>query len=1158
MLRFFPFITLLIWCAPVLAQQQPERCKWIAFAQGMVQLDSFTVLPASIQIREVKGGQGPPAAIGYDFNQETQVFQFHYLEKGTSPDSLLVCYQVLPVNIHQPRFLRSITLYDSGGYGNQYQEDPVYTLQDEKEELLATPGIQKNGSITRGISMGNSQSLFVNSAMNLQLEGKLTDDIAITASFTDQQIPFQPEGNTRQIQEFDRIFVELRHQKGTLQAGDIVLKERPGEFLKFFKNVQGSMVQTQWGDSTHWGQSRIGGAIAKGQFHSQEVKALEGIAGPYRLTGPQAERFIIVLANSEKVFLDGKPLKRGFDYDYVIDYNTAEITFTNRVLITRFSRIRVDFEYAVQFYTRSVLMAGHRQRMGNLAFSIDAYQEKDNKNNPLFFELDPDLLETFERAGDSLLVTVQQAVAPTNMVNPYQTFYTLRDTVVAGTRYQIYTEASPTDSVRYQLSFVEVGPGQGNYVLGRPTANGRVYVWTAPLNGMAQGNFEPGRRLRAPDKRQMVTMGAQYHLNKFSQVFAEVAFSSFDQNLYSQRDAEDNHGYAVKFGYRNQGQPVNLLSGYRFTSELSMELTSQHFQGIDRFRSIEFDRDWSLQGQQAGAEDRIFNAAAGLVKSAQEEVSYRISYRERQGQLQGIQHWATLRHRGKWFNLQSQGFFMDTQLPGQVSSWNRLEADLSLNHRKVVPGYVFSMDKNLLRNTANDSLTATAMFFDEHRFYVRSGDSLGFNFRTDYSLREDQMPVNGELMTNTQAKTMSMAFNYAKKQQQVSMLFTYRDLTNFQDGVAGLSEETVMGRVDWKGTFLEKCLRSELSLATSAGRELKREFVFIQVEPGRGTHTWRDDNGDGRQDLNEFYEAYNPEERNFAKFFVPTDEYVPAYGTQLSYRLNLEGPMKWQKVQGIKALLSRLSLTTVWKANSRVTSPGWMQRVLPVFTGGNDEDMLANQSALRSTLFFNRRHAVYGFELHFHQNGNKQLLTNGFEARGNNEVQVAWRWNISKVISQRIAFSTGNQSNQSDFMPERNYLIRKTEWRPEWAYQPSPSFRLGTQYAFRIRGNQPDSGENVEKAVYHETGLNMRVNQAQQRNILGTLRWAHIQYKGQVNTPLGYEMLEGLQPGQNLTWTLNVVQKLSNGLQLNASYHGRKSPGINTVHVGRMQVTALF
>ena len=70
-----------------------------------------------------------------------------------------------------------------------------------------------------------------------------------------------------------------------------------------------------------------------------------------------------------------------------------------------------------------------------------------------------------------------------------------------------------------------------------------------------------------------------------------------------------------------------------------------------------------------------------------------------------------------------------------------------------------------------------------------------------------------------------------------------------------------MGRVDWNATFFDQIIQSDFSYNLSNSRELRREFIFIPVATGEGTHTWRDDNGDGVQDLNEFYIAINPDEK---------------------------------------------------------------------------------------------------------------------------------------------------------------------------------------------------------------------------------------------------------------------------------------------------------
>jgi long-subunit fatty acid transport protein len=57
---------------------------------------------------------------------------------------------------------------------------------------------------------------------------------------------------------------------------------------------------------------------------------------------------------------------------------------------------------------------------------------------------------------------------------------------------------------------------------------------------------------------------------------------------------------------------------------------------------------------------------------------------------------------------------------------------------------------------------------------------------------------------------------------------------------------------------------------------------------------------------------------------------------------------------------------------------------------------------------------------------------------------------------------------------------------------------------------------------------------------------------------MGYEMLNGLQTGDNFTWGASLQRNIGAGVQLNMSYEGRKSSNVNVVHTGNMQVRAYF
>jgi hypothetical protein len=97
-----------------------------------------------------------------------------------------------------------------------------------------------------------------------------------------------------------------------------------------------------------------------------------------------------------------------------------------------------------------------------------------------------------------------------------------------------------------------------------------------------------------------------------------------------------------------------------------------------------------------------------------------------------------------------------------------------------------------------------------------------------------------------------------------------------------------------------------------------------------------------------------------------------------------------------------------------------------------------------------------------------------------------------------------------------------------------------------------------EEATIHEIVGNVRISKASSLSLDAFVKFSDIQYNGDINTPVAYEMLEALQPGQNYSWNLIMQKKILMGLQLSMSYEGRKSEGSDPVHIGRMQVSALF
>ncbi|RYY09989.1 MAG: hypothetical protein EOO36_21315, partial [Cytophagaceae bacterium] len=371
----------------------------------------------------------------------------------------------------------------------------------------------------------------------------------------------------------------------------------------------------------------------------------ENVQGPYRLNGPNGEQYIIVLAGSERVYLDGRLQTRGFDYDYTIDYNLAEITFSPRHLITKNSRLKVDFEYSDLNYSRSLYTLSHYQQVGRLQLRGNFYQEADDPNSTANLTLSAADQQALRTAGN--VAVVQTRGDTLAAYNRTLVQYSRGLTTNPSTGQPLYTYTYPPDSTKpvYNVRFTSVGTNLGSYVLSSKygSTNGRVYEYRGP----GQGDYNPVRLLPTPLLKQMATAGATYQLDPTAAVFVDLATSQLQRNRFAV--GTEDKGGAMRLGYSVQSRALpawapGALRNYRLSSALDYEYTAPKFAPIDRYRDIEFDRNWSTSSTAnatatAPREDNIFNFAVGLTRDATHSLNYRVSHRYRPGEVNGTQHW---------------------------------------------------------------------------------------------------------------------------------------------------------------------------------------------------------------------------------------------------------------------------------------------------------------------------------------------------------------------------------------------------------------------------------------------------------------------------------------------------------------------------------------
>ncbi|MDN4165175.1 hypothetical protein QWY31_06665 [Cytophagales bacterium LB-30] len=1123
----------------LLAQQSAIRCKTIPVSSQAFSLDSLVVLPSSIYL-EISGEK----RFDFIWNQTNETLQLK--SQNLASDSVRVCYQVIPLATRQSVFINSPDLYDSAALFSS----PPTSLAFGKEELFATDNIQKTGSISRGFSVGNTQNVFVNSSLNLQMEGQLNDKLNLRAVITDQNIPYQPEGNTQQVQDFDNVFIELYNENFSLTAGDIILQTQAPHFLKYYKNIQG--LQAQYRSDSLWGGSgktHATASVAKGKFASVQLEVQEGLAGPYRLRGAENERFIIVIANSERVFIDGRPLQRGFDFDYTIDYNTAEITFSNQLIITKYSRIRVDFEYAVQNYSRAIIAAGHNQTYDNWQFYTQFYQERDNRNNPLLYPLsDAEKQALADSEENQLLVAAADSIGFSSSEILYKTL----DTVDASGRVvRIFQQSTGPDVAYFSVQFTEVGQGNGDYRQAMSTANGRVYEWVSPINGLSQGAYVPGRIIAAPNKKNVWVMGAKGQVGAHQQVAIELALSQQSDNLYN--PDREQQGKALKLGW---GFSSDTVQSRFWSVHLRSEIIEGTFKPIDRFRSIDFDRDWNLGLNESPVDEVYVQMELQARPWKGNDLVYSLSRRERGQQLQGWQHRGRLQQRVmKWLTfVEYTGLWAEQE---DISSqWNRVEWRTEWLGKSVIPGYAYLIDRNQNLDKISNSYTpvANAFYFDEQIAYLKQGQSAPLQFLLEHRYRSDKLPQSGELLPSDASHTSTAQVGYQHIKRSVQLSAIYRNLKSAIDTAFQAPEESLLGRLDYNEGFWNDLVRWESTYAIGNGRELKREYIYWQVATGEGTHTWQDDNGDGQPTLDEFYEAITFDQRQYVKIFVPTDEYFTAYTLLFNQRLTFQPSRQWRTHSDIRYWLSFVSNVSVFTVDRKMSSERLSDRFNP-FAQLEQEQLLSDRYLFRSSSFINQSSTRYALEFTYQQSRLQQLLADGYEWRQQTEYRTVPRVNIGSSINHRIEWTVQRIVSESDYLKGRNFQLEVNKIAPEVSWQPNATFRITGRY---INQHKINRGEDGEKARFDEWQVESRWAKANGFTLQSSAKYSQIAYSGELNTAVGFQMLEALRPGDNFSWNLQWTQRLVAGLQLSVMYEGRKSPESPLIQVGRMQLTALF
>ncbi len=1165
MRKLFPGI--LFWCllaTTAFAQREGLsnlRTKAIIPAPPRQTLDSLTIIPNSVEIFKLPFGARLDTSF-FTINN-TDIIWNKPIE-----NQLVIRYRVLPYNLGKTYVRLDTTQAQTTANGDIIISYNPYS--DRQESLIDFKGLDYNGSFARGISFGNNQDLVLNSNFNLQLAGEIGDGIEILAAITDENIPIQPEGNTRQLQEFDRIFIQLKKNNSSLIAGDYDLKRPNSYFMNYFKRLQGASVSniSQLGKGTITTGGSV--AISRGQFARNQIQQQEGNQGPYKLTGSQGEQFIIILSGTEKVWLDGQLLQRGIEDDYIIDYNTGEILFTNKRLITKDSRIIVEFEYSDQNYLRSFYAGNVEYKQDKLRLYANIFNQSDSRTSTGGQNLSDQQKRILAQAGDNPAQAIISSI-DTLAFTPTRVLYKIRAIErPCGTIDTILIYSTDPDSAQYTARFSFVGANRGNYVLDNTQiANERVYrfVEPDPLTCQPRGEYAPVIQLLAPKQQQLITFGGEYQLGKNAGLQTELAISNNDQNRFSNLDSGDDTGIAAYTSFR---KGFKLDSLWRIDTDFGYEFVQQRFQPLNPYRNPEFLRDWSLAnvqgvGNVARATEHLGRGGFTLKRAGLGQLQYIFSGFFRDSLYNGNRHFAQLQLKRKGWDFSTEGSLLLADALGEHNRFFRPRVSFSktfqeLNNWKI--GIYSEREKNERIATASDTLNKSSFYYDLYRVFLESPVTEKFSFSTKYQQREDFAPFGNEFKKSTIANELNVNGTWnIQRTLQLAGNFTYRRLHLLNELLVKdvqQESETFLGRTDVNFTFWKGVLRANNTYEIGSGQEPRVDFTYVKVRQGEGTHIWLDSlyNNDGVIQPNEMEIAPFPDIADYVRVSTFTNQYIRANYVNLNSSLLLTPKAVWFDKKGLRNFMSKFSTQSTLIINRKTLDNADISPWNPFQLDVADTSLVSVSSNIRNILFFNRANPKYDLQIGNSMLSNKFVQTSGFESRRNTEQFFRSRVNATKSISAQLNLTRGERLSDSQFFDNRDYNILSWQIEPQFTWLPSRDFRTIVSYKFQTDRNIFD--DNPAEATQNNLSLEMTFNSGSNTSIRARSSFVNIDFEGTPNSPVGFAILNGLQPGKNFLWNLSLDRQLSRNLRLNLSYEGRKTGEARVVHVGRAQVAAVF
>jgi len=1144
-MKLFTTVLVFLFGCCLYAQDQTSnyRSKKVA-VKDSIKIDSVSINNSWFLLKRKNNSVIDTSYYNIDFKRALLTFK-----KPIETDSLIIDY------LRFPNFLTKTykQLDESIIVDNTDDLNKLYKLSQPSEQRNFIPfdGLTTSGSISRGVTVGNNQNSVLNSELDLHITGKLNDKVSLRASIQDANIPLQESGYSQRLDEFDQVFIELFSKDWNIRAGDIDLQDTNSYFSRFTKRVQGLSVNLNFGDEDVRTTAFAAGALVRGQFTTSQFTAQEGNQGPYKLQGGNGELFVLIVSGSETVYVNGVPIERGENKDYIIDYNAGEIIFNPTFPITSEMRITVDYQFSDRNYSRFIAYGGARHETEKLKIGVSVYNENDAKNQPLQQNLSNEQVQLLADAGDDQdLMVAPSAVPETYNENRILYKKEIIDSIEA------FVFSNNPDDELFSVRFTLVGANQGNYIINSSNAIANIYEYVSPIAGIPQGNYEPIVQLIAPTRLQMAVINGSYLPTEKTVIDFEVAGSKNDLNLFSNIDDNNNDGLATKLKITQQIKSNDSL--WNISAFVDTDFIQENFRNIEGLYNPEFNRDWNLEPQPSGNQivnnfgnQLLFSSGINFQHYKKGNATYAFEHLNYSENFNGNRHIIDANLHLKNLHIRTNSSILKSNSITKTSEFIRSINQLKFNYNKGWIGTRISVEDNEETEKSTQQLTNLSQRFKSYEAFTGIGDSTKVFAEIGYINR-----VNDSIKDNLLQKVNTSNTYYLKSKiiqnsnTNLSLYFNYRNLVSEEEDID--DEESLNSRLQFNQKLFKQVVALNTLFDTNSGTLPQQDFTYIEVEPGQGAYTWKDYNNNGIQELEEFEIAQFQDQGKYIRVLLPNQVFIKTHQNRLSQTLTIN-PQILSNSNEEKSFWSHFYNQTSYLIDRKIRRNGSNFNLNPF---ENDaENQLGLQLNFRNVLFFNRGKQHYTTSYTYLSNKAKNTLSFGFVENSLKSHQLNFNHKIAETWLINLSSAIDNNESLSENFASKNFNIDEFRINPKLSYLLNDNTRFDAFYQFTNKDNTIGSLETLRQ---QKIGLSFTLTNNQKSAVSGEVNYFSNAFDGNANSPVGYQMMEGLQPGKNFTWTLLAQKKITKFLDLNLNYFGRKTETSKTIHTGTIQLKAYF